>query len=80
MTLRARGTEILITELINLRKESNLSQAALARRIEITENTFRHWEDFHTSPTTDNLVRWAEALGYEFDLHPIDRNQRKNYV
>jgi transcriptional regulator with XRE-family HTH domain len=69
--------EYLINELTNLRKEAGLSQNELAERIGTQPNALRNWEQKITIPRTDSLVLWAAALGYEFDLHPIERKQRK---
>jgi transcriptional regulator with XRE-family HTH domain len=71
------NTEYLLAELTNLRIESGLSQAELARRMEISEQAYRNWEQRTTTPSGDNMVRWAVALSYEFDLHPLERKQRK---
>lgn len=73
------GAELLLTELTNLRRESGISQAELGRRMEISEQSIRNWENKYTIPNLNRLVQWAEILGYEFDLHPIEK-RRSRYV
>jgi transcriptional regulator with XRE-family HTH domain len=70
-------TEFIITELTNLRVELGLTQKALAKRLDMAPNALHNWETGVTCPGFDNVVLWAEALGYEFDLHSIERKQRK---
>jgi transcriptional regulator with XRE-family HTH domain len=71
--------DYLITELTNLRVEARINRPALALRLGISVAALKNWEDKTTSPTANNLVAWAEALGYEFDLHPLE-NKRRHYV
>jgi transcriptional regulator with XRE-family HTH domain len=72
-------TEFIITELTNLRVELGLTQNALAKRLDMAPNALRNWEIGVTCPGFDNVVLWAEALGYEFDLHPM-QNRRARHV
>ncbi len=69
--------ELILTELANLRKELKLSQAELSRRMTVSEPTIRNWELKYAQPNLNRLVRWAEVLGYEFDLHPIEQRSRR---
>ena len=44
----------------------NLSQAELARRLNVNRQSVYHWTSGHTpAPTIDSTVRIAEAIGCE---------------
>ena len=71
------GSELILVELTNLRKESGYTQNSLAKKLDLSENTLRNWENKLTVPNLNHLVHWAEVLGYEFDLHPIEKRRRR---
>ena len=59
-------------ELVNLlrqiRKDAGVTQEGLASVAGFSLNQIYNWENAIASPTLDNAIRWAAALGYEFDL------------
>ncbi len=59
----------LIRELTSLRIESNLRREDIAKRMGLSASAIQHWEEQTSLPTANSLILWAEALGYEFDLH-----------
>jgi transcriptional regulator with XRE-family HTH domain len=61
--------ESILTDLRNIREESKRTRAEIARAIDVAPSSIEKWERFMSPPNGENLVRWAEALGYEFDLH-----------
>ena len=46
------------------RKYSGLKQAELILRVGVDRKTLSSWENRHTSPTVDQLVRVAQATGF----------------
>jgi transcriptional regulator with XRE-family HTH domain len=60
----------LITELKKTRKRANIPVAALARRLGYTEAAIRSWEAGRSTPTTDTLTDYADALGMRVVLIP----------
>ena len=59
----------IVKLLREIRLEKKISQEALAVRAGYGLNQIWNWENNQTCPTLDNAIVWAEALGYEFDLH-----------
>lgn len=59
----------IVKLLREIRIEKKISQASLAVRAGFSINQIWNWENGQTCPTLDNAIAWAEALGYEFDLH-----------
>ena len=53
----------IANRLVNLRKEKNLSQEALAEQLGISRQAVSKWERAEASPDTDNLILLA------IDLH-----------
>ena len=70
--------EFIIDDLRNLRREQNINYEKLSKIIGTSPKAIEHWERKITQPTLSNFCRWAEALGYELDLHPI--NKRRTHV
>jgi len=58
-----------IAMLREIRIEKGLSQEAVASLSGFGLNQIWNWENHQTCPTLANVIRWADALGYEFDLH-----------
>mgnify|MGYP006057309619 FL=1 len=59
----------IVKLLREIRIEKKISQESLATRAGFGINQIWNWENGQTCPTLDNAIAWAEALGYEFDLH-----------
>ena len=59
----------IVKLLREIRIEKKISQESLAVRAGFGINQIWNWENSQTCPTLDNAIAWAEALGYEFDLH-----------
>lgn len=57
-----------LTEKLNyLRKESGLSQSALAEKLDVSRQTVSNWELGEAVPSTDNLRRLGELYGVSVD-------------
>lgn len=69
--LLCHQAETLIEELTAIRLELGWSQHEVTARIGCSSSNLRNWESKLASPTLDYLCRWAEVLGYEFDLHKL---------
>lgn len=54
---------LVIAQLIAARREQRLSQAALARRLGITQTAVSYWESGKRDVSLVDAVRWAGALG-----------------
>ncbi len=68
----------IITELMNLRQEKNLTRSELAALISCESKSMepaslKNYELGYADPGIRRVVAWAAALGYELDLHPIGR-------
>lgn len=58
-----------------LRKEKNISQAELAKRMNVSRQAVSKWEQGASSPDTERLIQLAEILGSEVEylatgVHP----------
>lgn len=62
----------IVQELRRIRRDSKLSQGALANTIGINQNSIAYRETGRVSPLLSHLSAWAEALGYELALRPKD--------
>ena len=50
-----------------LRKEKNISQTELAKRLNVSRQAVSKWEQGVSSPDTERLIRLAEILGTEVE-------------
>lgn len=57
----------IANRLVNLRKNNNLSQEALAARLGISRQAVSKWERAEASPDTDNLILLARLYGVSLD-------------
>lgn len=58
----------VILMLRKTRREQNLSQFKLAKKIGCDPSVITRWEHGYTSPTLDRLHEWANALGMKVYL------------
>lgn len=61
----APGIHPVIDRLIHERRDRNLSQAATAERLGITQATLGRWETGVRAVAFGDVVRWAAALGLD---------------
>lgn len=57
----------IANRLVNLRKNNNLSQEALADKLGISRQAVSKWERAEASPDTDNLILLARLYGVSLD-------------
>lgn len=57
----------IANRLVQLRKEKNLSQEALANELGISRQAVSKWERAEASPDTDNLISLAKLYGVSLD-------------
>lgn len=57
----------IANRLVNLRKDNNLSQEALAAKLGISRQAVSKWERAEASPDTDNLILLARLYGVSLD-------------
>lgn len=57
----------IANRLVNLRKQNNLSQEALAEKLGISRQAVSKWERAEASPDTDNLILLARLYGVSLD-------------
>jgi len=57
----------IANRLVNLRKEKNFSQEALAEQLGISRQAVSKWERAEASPDTDNLILLARLYGISLD-------------
>ena len=53
--------------IIALRKEKNISQTELAKRLNVSRQAVSKWEQGVSSPDTERLIQLAEILGTEVE-------------
>lgn len=63
----------LSVELKTLRKESPLSRQALASLTGSSASTISNFEEGKTQVGFKTVEKWFRELGYEFDLHEIEK-------
>jgi len=59
--------KIFAERLLELRKEKSLSQAALAKNIDVSYGVICYWETDKSEPTAPNLVKIADFFGVTVD-------------
>ena len=57
----------IANRLVNLRKQNNLSQEALAEKLGLSRQAVSKWERAEASPDTDNLILLARLYGVSLD-------------
>ena len=57
----------IANRLVNLRKQNNLSQEALAEKLGISRQAVSKWERAEASPATDNLILLSRLYGITLD-------------
>lgn len=57
----------IANRLVNLRKQNNLSQEALAEKLGISRQAVSKWERAEASPDTDNIILLARLYGVSLD-------------
>ncbi|HKM33915.1 MAG TPA: helix-turn-helix domain-containing protein [Lachnospiraceae bacterium] len=64
----------IANRLVNLRKQNNLSQEALAEKLGISRQAVSKWERAEASPDTDNLILLSRLYGVSLDqlLQTVD--------
>lgn len=62
----------LLKRLIALRKEHELSQSEVARRMGVSQPTVAGFERYDANPTLSTLRRYALAVGARFETHVVD--------
>jgi len=73
--MRHLDLRILIQELRKAREEEGVTQYEVARRMGARADHVYKWESFYITPGANSLFRWAEALGYEFDMIKVTATQ-----
>lgn len=68
----------IIKLLRQIRLEKRIGQEELAISIGIGKNQVSNWERGVHTPTLANAIRWADALGYEFELMLIQTKEPAN--
>ena len=53
--------------ILSLRQERNISQADLAKRLDVSRQAVSKWEKGQSSPDTVKLIQLAEILGVEVE-------------
>ena len=62
--------------LVQLRKESNLTQQALADNVSVHVNQIRRYEAGTAQPTLDTFIRLAQVLNISLDELAFDGRER----
>ena len=58
------------------RKRAALSQAALAKRLEMPQSTVARWETGAIAPSLDNVLRAVRACGLELSIDVVERDSQ----
>jgi len=59
--------KIFAERLLELRKSKGLSQAALAKQLEVSVSVVCYWETDRSEPTAPNLDKLADFFGVSVD-------------
>ena len=59
--------KIFAERLLELRKEKGISQAALAKQIQVSYSVVCYWETDRSEPTAPNLVKIADYFDVSVD-------------
>lgn len=59
--------KIFAERLLELRKETGISQAALAKQLEVSYAVVCYWETNRSEPTAPNLVKIADYFDVSID-------------
>lgn len=59
----------IVKLLREIRIEKKITLSNLARNLGTSYGNIADWERGVHEPKVSSLEKWAEALGYEFDLH-----------
>ncbi len=76
-TRNAMDYDFLISDLRRIRMERRMTQADAAQAAGVTLRVFQYWEGGESEPGAKNLIRWIEALGYDFDIFLSESKLRK---
>ena len=61
------GMKIFAERLLELRKEEQMSQAALAKELDVSYSVVCYWETDRSEPTAPNLVKLADFFEVSVD-------------
>lgn len=56
-----------MNRLLELRTESNLSQRAIAKILNISQGTYNNWENSNTQPSIEQLIQLSELFKVSVD-------------
>lgn len=59
--------KIFAERLLDLRKEKNISQATLAKFLDVSDAVICYWETDRSEPTAPNLVKIADFFDVSVD-------------
>ena len=59
--------KIFAQRLLELRKEKNISQATLAKELQVSYAVICYWETDRSEPTAPNLVKIADFFSVSID-------------
>ena len=68
------GMEIFAERLLELRKEKGISQATLAKHLQVSYAVVCYWETNRSEPTAPNLVKVADYFDVSID-YLLGRNE-----
>jgi len=60
--------KIFAERLLELRKEKNISQAVLAKQLDVSFAVVCYWETDRSEPTAPNIVKIADYFGVTTDF------------
>ncbi|MFD6163694.1 helix-turn-helix domain-containing protein [Oerskovia sp. NPDC060287] len=64
--------EVLLSELVKLRKKHRLTQAEVAERMGVSQPTVAGFERYDANPTLSTVRRYALAVGAKLDERVVD--------
>jgi predicted XRE-type DNA-binding protein len=72
------ATDILMNELVRLRKKQKIGQEPVARAIGISQGRVSQMESLKGGLTLDAVVNYAKAIGAEIVIVPENRTKKKD--
>jgi transcriptional regulator with XRE-family HTH domain len=69
-TKAGAGVPPVVAQLVQARRDRNMSQSAVAERLGITQAALSRWETGYAKVSVHDAARWAAVLGRE--LHAVE--------
>lgn len=73
MSIMPENCAVLIDQIIELRKESGMTQKELAKAANLAQPAIARMESKNATPQLDTLLKILAALGQKLEVVPIEK-------